>query len=304
MNLLSCFQVIMEERNISRAAERLFLTQSAVSKQLTRLRGWFDDPLFERSPKGLLPTPKALQIAPQVESILLQVDMLSWQEDFDLGESERLFQFELVETAYSSIYSNVVIEALEQAPSIQLKTKTWDQQTFERLLKRDADFGIGMVEYDERASNQVHKLPKDLECVELVRDYSVCLMRPDHPALKIDWDVTAFTQYRHIHVVTGGVGSWLLMDILNKRDIPLDIALNVPDVESAISVCRHSDLLMCYPYSAVKHIVAEGTLVAKPIPIELEPGALFLFWHKFFNTDPSHVWMRKLVEMTCRNNGN
>ncbi|GAL31800.1 hypothetical protein JCM19240_5231 [Vibrio maritimus] len=54
------------------------------------------------------------------------------------------------------------------------------------------------------------------------------------------------------------------MDILNKRDIPLDIALNVPDVESAISVCRHSDLLMCYPYSAVKHIVAEALSLLNP----------------------------------------
>lgn len=302
MNLLLCFQVLIEEQNVSRAAERLYLSQSAVSKQLTRLRTWFNDPLFERSAKGLLPTPKALLLAPQVQKILLQVEMLSLNKDFAPYESTRSFQLELVETAYNSIYPNIAVEALAQAPKIGLKTKTWNEGTFERLLKREIDFGIGMVEFDERAKPQVHHLPKDLECVEVMRDHAVCLMRPDHPALTLDWELSIFLQFRHIHVITGGVGSWLLFDLLNNNEIQLDVALNVPDLGSAVTVCQESDLLMCYPYSAVKKIIEEGILVAKPIPISLEPGALFLFWHKYFNTDPSHVWLRELIVERCNAN--
>ncbi|SNX50342.1 LysR substrate binding domain protein [Vibrio thalassae] len=73
--------------------------------------------------------------------------------------------------------------------------------------------------------------------------------------------------YRHIHVVTGGVGSWLLLDILTNRGIQLDIALSVPDVSSAIAVCRQSDMLLCYPHSVVKEVVEAGTLIAKPVPL-------------------------------------
>ncbi|WP_162048572.1 LysR family transcriptional regulator [Vibrio taketomensis] len=304
MNLLLCFQVLMEEQNVSRAAQRLCLSQSAVSKQLTRLRTWFDDPLFERSARGLLPTPKALFIAPQIQKILVNVEMLNWEKAFTPFESTRSFQLELVETAYNSIYPNIAVEALTQAPKVALKTKTWNEDTFERLLKRDIDFGIGMVEFDERAKLQVHHLPKELECVEVMRDHAVCLMRPEHPASKLDWDLQTFLQFRHIHVITGGVGSWLLFDLLNNKDIQLDVALNVPDLGGAITVCQKSDLLMCYPYSAVKKIIEDGILIAKPIPISLEPGALFLFWHKFFNTDPSHVWLKELIVERCSVLGN
>lgn len=299
MNLLLCFQVLIEEQNVSRAAQRLYLSQSAVSKQLTRLRTWFNDPLFERSAKGLLPTPKALIIAPQIQKVLVQVEMLNSEKDFTPFKSTRSFQLELVETAYNSIYPNIAIEVLTQAPKVVLKTKTWNEGTFERLLKRDIDFGIGMVEFDKRAKLQVHHLPKELECVEVMRDYAVCLMRPGHPASKLDWELSTFLQFRHIHVVTGGVGSWLLFDLLNNKEIQLDVALNVPDLGSAVTVCQQSDLLMCYPYSAVKKIIEDGILVAKPIPISLEPGALFLFWHKYFNTDLSHVWLKELIVERC-----
>ncbi|SNX50341.1 hypothetical protein VTH8203_03996 [Vibrio thalassae] len=86
--------------------------------------------------------------------------MLGWAPQFDPFQSARVYHLELVETAYSSLYLNIVIEALQQAPNIKLKTKTWNQDTFERLIKRDADFGIGMVEFDERSTNQVQQVPK------------------------------------------------------------------------------------------------------------------------------------------------
>ncbi|ABU74750.1 hypothetical protein VIBHAR_06875 [Vibrio campbellii ATCC BAA-1116] len=74
MNLLICLYVLLQERSVSRTAEKLFLSQSAVSKQLTKLRQEFDDPLFERESKGLLPTPKALALESKLQQILMQID--------------------------------------------------------------------------------------------------------------------------------------------------------------------------------------------------------------------------------------
>ncbi|MEZ9644682.1 LysR substrate-binding domain-containing protein [Vibrio sp. 10N.261.52.C2] len=295
MNLLLCLHVLIEERSVSKTAERLFLSQSAVSKQLTKLRALFDDPLFERESKGLFPTPKALALAPKIHQILLQIEKLTVPEVFDPKDSERTFTIDLVETAYTAIYPHFMPTALADAPHITVNSSTWSSDSFKRLLKREVDFGIGIFELDERASTHVQCIPDALDYVELCLDYSVCLMRNDHPALQEEWNLDTFLKYRHIQLVTGGVGDWLLLEILQAKQLQINKAANVSDITSAVKLCKQSDLLMCYPYNSVRDYIESGELVMKPIPIELVPGGLFLLWHRYFDSEPSHKWLRDLI---------
>lgn len=295
MNLLLCLHVLLEERSVSKTAERLFLSQSAVSKQLTKLRALFDDPLFERESKGLFPTPKASSLAPKIHQILLQVEQLTVPDIFDAKGSERTFNIDLVETAYTAIYPKFMPNALSDAPNITVNSKTWSSETFKRLLKREVDFGIGIFELDERASTHIQNIPSELNYVELLQDYSVCLMRNDHPALEEEWDLQTFLKYRHIQLVTGGVGDWLLLEVLQSKQLKINKAANVSDITSAVKLCKQSDLLMCYPYNSVRDYIDSGELVMKSIPIDLVPGGLFLLWHKYFDSEPSHRWLRELI---------
>ncbi|WP_299689152.1 LysR family transcriptional regulator [uncultured Vibrio sp.] len=295
MNLLLCLHVLLEERSVSKTAERLFLSQSAVSKQLTKLRTLFDDPLFERESRGLFPTPKASVLAPKIHQILLQVEQLTLPEEFDAPGSERIFNIDLVETAYTAIYPQFMPNALAEAPNITVNSTTWSSETFKRLLKREVDFGIGIFELDERASSHVQTIPSELNYVELLQDYSVCLMRNDHPVLEEEWSLKAFLKYRHIQLVTGGVGDWLLLEILQSKQLQINKAANVSDITSAVKLCKQSDLLMCYPYNSVRDYIESGELVMKPVPVDLVPGGLFLLWHKYFDSEPSHKWLRDLI---------
>ncbi|MEZ9322628.1 LysR family transcriptional regulator [Vibrio sp. 10N.286.51.E5] len=295
MNLLLCLHVLLEERSVSKTAERLFLSQSAVSKQLTKLRSLFDDPLFERESKGLFPTPKATSLAPKIHQILLQVEQLTVPDIFEPKDSERTFNIDLVETAYTAIYPKFMPNALADAPNITVNSTTWSSETFKRLLKREVDFGIGIFELDERASTHIQNIPAELNHVELLQDYSVCLMRNDHPVLQEEWNLQAFLKYRHIQLVTGGIGDWLLLEILQAKQLQINKAANVSDITSAVKLCKQSDLLMCYPYNSVRDYIESGELVMKPIPIELVPGGLFLLWHRYFDSEPSHKWLRDLI---------
>ncbi|KWT99691.1 transcriptional regulator [Vibrio toranzoniae] len=295
MNLLLCLHVLIEERSVSKTAERLFLSQSAVSKQLTKLRSLFDDPLFERESKGLFPTPKATSLAPKIHQILLQVEQLTVPDIFEPKYSERTFNIDLVETAYTAIYPKFMPNALAEAPSITINSTTWSSETFKRLLKREVDFGIGIFEHDERASTHIQNIPFELNYVELLQDYSVCLMRNDHPVLQEEWNLQAFLKHRHIQLVTGGVGDWLLLEVLQAKQLQINKAANVSDITSAVKLCKQSDLLMCYPYNSVRDYIESGELVMKPIPIELVPGGLFLLWHRYFDSEPSHKWLRELI---------
>lgn len=306
VNLLRVLVVLLEERSVKATAARLYLSQSAVSKQLAKLREAFDDPLFERLSKGLQPTPKVLELVPNIYMILGQIDQLTIPSKFEPEKSQRTFNFDLVETAYTMAYPHFMPNLLRQAPYISINSKTWSDESYNRLLRRDVDFAIGIYEWDERAKSHVHTIPDELNYVELVRDHSVCLLRKGHPALQEEWNMDTFLKYRHLEVTIGGINGWLLKEVLETQRKKIDSAVNMADLHSAIKLCSQSDLLMCYPQGAISQFIQDTDLVVKPLPIDLEPGGYFLLWHRHFNNDLSHTWLRELIiaEVTNQNTGN
>lgn len=100
LSLLICLHVLLEECNVTRASQRLHLSQSAVSKSLSKLREQFDDPLFNRTSRGLHPTPKALSLKPGLKNLLQHVEGLTISDEFDSATSDRRFHLSLVESAY------------------------------------------------------------------------------------------------------------------------------------------------------------------------------------------------------------
>ncbi|CAM3954171.1 LysR family transcriptional regulator [Shewanella aquimarina] len=294
-NLLPLLEVLLEEQSVTAAAERLHLSQSAVSKQLNKLRESFDDQLFERTAHGLRPTPKAKQLGPEIRQILSQVSSLTRPSDFDPSKSHRRFRLELVETAYSLTYPRFMPKLLKQAPKITLDSHTWHSESMERLLRCDTDLGIACREWDERSLQHVNNLPDALRFVELTRDHSLAMVREGHPLLNEEWNLSTFLKYRHIQVTFGGISHWLLDDVLQIKHLKRDIAVNLTDFNSAMQLCEQSDLILCSPAKYAKEMMGQFKLVTLPIPTEMVPGTYVLLWHKHFDLDPSHRWLRELI---------
>ena len=295
LNLLPVLEVLLEEQSVTAAAARLHLSQSAVSKQLTRLREAFDDPLFERSAYGLKPTPKALSLAPELRQCLQQLAQFTLPDSFDPALSERQYRLALIETTYSFSFPYFMPEILRQAPKVSITAQTWQRDTLERLQRCEIDLAIGCREWDERSPIQVRQLPEDIRYAELVQDYSVCLMRKGHPALNQHWDLNAFLRYRHLQVAFGGIEHWLLDDVLQLEGHQRDIALNMTDFPSAITLCEQSDLILCAPAKYALPLIENRQLTYLEQPLALVPGSYLLMWHKHFELDPSHQWLRELI---------
>ncbi|KIO35085.1 LysR family transcriptional regulator [Shewanella sp. cp20] len=294
-NLLPLLEVLLEEQSVTAAAERLHLSQSAVSKQLNKLRETFDDQLFERTAHGLRPTPKAKQLGPEIRKILSQVSSLTRPSDFDPSKSHRRFRLELVETAYSLTYPRFMPKLLKQAPKITLDSHTWHSESMERLLRCDTDLGIACREWDERSLQHVNNLPDALRFVELTRDHSLAMVREGHPLLNEEWNLSTFLKYRHLQVTFGGISHWLLDDVLKIKHLKRDIAVNLTDFNSAMQLCEQSDLILCSPAKYAKEMMGQFKLVTLPIPTEMVPGTYVLLWHKHFDLDPSHRWLREQI---------
>ncbi|EGU54583.1 LysR family transcriptional regulator [Vibrio nigripulchritudo ATCC 27043] len=296
LNLLVCLNVLLEERNVTRTASRLCLTQSAVSKSLAKLRTQFDDPLFYRSAHGLNPTPRALFLKPKLEALIYHLESITQPETFDPKTSKRRFHIALVESVYPLILPHFLPSMFQQSPGIKITTHPWKDDTFKLLQSGDIDFGITGKDIDINDAALTLLPPSDIDTQEIYRDQQVCLVRKYHPVLSRHWDLDAYLAERHVQVRCDGNDRWLLDYKLADIGLERDIALYVPDFNSAASLCTYTDFVFTAPMHFAQYISSYLDLVVLPLPTELPPMAYTLFWHKDRSEDAALSWFHQIIK--------
>ena len=298
LNLLKVLDVLLEEKSVTKTAERLFVTQSAVSKHLSRLREMFTDPLLIRSGKELVPTPKAIELSLKLKPLLQDISILTQAETFVPETCTRLFRFDMMEIAYSVTLPEFMPFILQAAPLVKLDTQTWNEKTTQRLLNCEVDFAIRCLEQDIRSKNHLGQLPSGLEYAELSKDYATCVVRKDHPILSKGWTLDGFMRQKHIQVTGGGTRHWLLDEILIQMGLERDFAIEMPDFQGAFRLCERTDLVLCAPFGQVQNMIKHYDLVMIDIPIAMEKGMFVLIWNQYFDHDQAHKWMRDHIVST------
>ncbi|MGH1370432.1 MAG: LysR family transcriptional regulator [Cellvibrionaceae bacterium] len=182
LNLLVTLQVLLEERSVSKAAERLFLTQSAMSKALGRLRSLFDDRLFTRSGAGMVPTPRALEIAQQLPLVLEQLQQLVQPESFDPANYSGDFSIIIPEFVGYWALPELMVRLNEKAPNYRLKTASHAEHQLELLASGEVDFVI-------QVEQQVY--PAEIDYMTVGFAPPVLIARKDHPLVgkELTWEL-------------------------------------------------------------------------------------------------------------------
>ncbi|PJC84947.1 LysR family transcriptional regulator [Vibrio sp. HA2012] len=295
ISLLVCLKVLTEELSVTRTAHRLCLSQSSVSKSLARLRELFDDPLFIRHSHGLRPTPKTLFLKPRLDNLISQIESLSEPETFSPARSIHKFNIALVESCYSLILPHFVPALFHQAPSIRLKTHNWDSNTFADLQNGLLDMGIKGRDITQHGYSQPQEIPADIIGTEIYRDIQVCLVRDKHPVLTQEWDLQTYLSMRHIQAACDGNDRWLLDYQLADKGLERDIAMLVPDFNSAVSLCSYTDFIFTVPRHFAQMVTTNNRLRQLPLPTELPPFAYTLFWNKYRENEANISWMKNLI---------
>ncbi len=295
LNLLVCFKVLYEECSVTRTAHRLCLSQSSISKSLAKLRIQFNDPLFIRKHQGLTPTLKASTLAPKITELLLQFEMLNEPEHFDPVSSDYRFQIATIESAYPLILPHFLPEMFKQAPQVTISTHTWSDTTFEQLKHGDLDFGLTGKDLDINDAKLTLYPPSDICEQEIFRDVQICALRADHPLLKQEWNFDTYIQARHIQVRCDGNERWLLDYRLADQGLERDIAITVPDFNSAISLCTYTDFIFTAPQHFVSMAAKQHGLVTLPLPMKFPAMAYTLFWHQQRENDRALHWLKDLI---------
>lgn len=293
LNLLVCLHVLLEHNSVSRAAEQLNLSQSAVSKSLNRLRVLFDDPLLERDGYGMAPSPRAKELTPLLAKLLWDVEKLTAPTSFDPKESRRTFQFAAVESIYTILFPHFIQEALSMAPGLTIDTCHWASDTFERLQRGELDLAI--TGQDLNPAEQPKTVPKGIMSSMLYQDELCCLVNASHPAIGQEWQLDTYLSYRHIVTRFHKNERWYLDIQLAKTELSRDAAIYVPDFNSAAELCSHTDFLLTAPTLFAKHIATLLPLTILPLPLAVPKLGYTLFWHENRGNDLAHRWLKELI---------
>jgi DNA-binding transcriptional LysR family regulator len=294
LNLLRVFQAIVEERSLTKAGERLALSQPAVSYSLGRLRTLFDDTLFIRTRAGMQPTPVALELAEIVGRALDTVrQALRYAERFDPATSTRSFRLSLSD-AGEMAYLPALCAALQAAaPRVKLLVEPLPVEEIEEALRSSRlDFALG---------NLPSLLPRTRHSLLFEESY-VCMTRKrrDLPAgdtLKLE----QFLAASHVQVRSLEHSHHALDDALRAQGVGRNIALALPHFVAVPGVLAATDYLATLP-ERLAHILNRGNAFRiYALPVRLPKAAVTMHWHENFHDDEGIAWMRGLISEILAN---
>ena len=305
LNLLRVFDVMLEERSVTRAGARLGLTQSAVSHALNRLRYTLDDELFLRGPAGMHPTPRAVEMGPQVHAALNQLQAALAPSDFDPKTSER--RFAVVAGAYASaVLAPPMASRLAQAaPQAELMIAEYAPDVLERLDSRRVDFMVGSV----------LAAPDRFAHETLLSEELVWVVRNDHPIAeggRVDLATLVSTPHVVISRTIPGIveeggerralvsrASWedagAFEAALATRGLSRRVGVTVPDTYTALAVASRTDMATLIPKRLALLSAQSGRVKLIEPPYESPPVDVSLLYLKDRLADPAIAWMRDLI---------
>src|SRR5215207_1226307 len=282
LNLLMLFEVVLEERHVGRAAERLSLSPSAVSHGLGRLRRLLNDPLFIRHPKGLNPTERALELAAPVAEILDRVRaVVAGAEPFDPDRSKRRFVVGAVDGIGSVVLPGLLAAVGRAAPGITIGVRSiFPNEVDEMLDQRVVDLALAPV----------LTLPVRFVARELYTEDFVIGARAGHPLLERP-TLEDYCAASHLLVAQRADGRGFVDDVLAARGLSRRVALTVPSFMWALAVLAETDLVGAMPRCLIaRHGPRAGVAAAEP-PIPLRSDTIAAVTVKAAMADPGVAWL-------------
>lgn len=287
LNLLSVFQEVYRERQISGAARRLGLSQSAVSNALARLRRLFGDELFVRTGQGMQPTPFAEGLAEPVGSALAQVALaLNRRSGFDPMTSERRFTLAMTDVGELHFMPTLIERCRLAAPRLQISSvRAGSIALKEEMESGRVDLAIGPFEDISEALYQ--RL--------LFRQPYVTMMRRGHPLTQGKVDLARFAEAEHLFVDSRESPYERINQLLEKAGIGASTRFRVPHFTAVPYIVGSSELVVTVPQKLAERAGPPFGLAWITPPLALPPLQTNMFWHRRYNQDPGNQWLRALV---------
>jgi DNA-binding transcriptional LysR family regulator len=287
LNQLVLFQQLMVERSVSKVAEKLGLTQPAVSNTLAKLRRQFGDDLFVRTPTGMMPTPFAEQLAEPIGYALGMIHSgLNQQSRFDPASVKRSVTIGMTDIG-EIVFLPALVERLRQeAPGVSLSTV----RTTATNLRDDME--AGKVDL---AIGPLPQLKAGFFQRRLFQQRYVCLFRKGHTLDRKGLSLDDFKAAEHLIIVSAGTGHGKVDELIRRAGVDRSARLTIPHYVSVGHLLRRSDMLATVTERLAESLVEPFDLTYRPHPVDLPEIAINVFWHAKVHRSPAHQWLRGVV---------
>jgi DNA-binding transcriptional LysR family regulator len=288
LNLLVVFDALAAEGHATRAAERIGLTQPAVSHALNRLRALFNDPLFVRTPRGMVPTPLAQDIAPSVRSILERVEgLLRGGRAFAPAGSTRQFVLGLSDYAAVVLLPRLTARLDREAPGVSLVVRNTSRSV-----------GLPMLEDGtvELIAGNFPESPTHMREELLYEEDFICAGRGDHPDLEEPLDLERYLALRHLQVSLKGDPFGYVDAELRERGLARTVAMTVGHFLMAPLLVSASNLVATEPRRLFGPLAGRLKLAVVAPPLDIPPFRVVQTWHSRYDQDPGHAWLRGVLQ--------
>lgn len=303
LNLLVYLDVLLREKNVTRAAEQLGITQPAMSNGLRRLRDMFNDPILVRSSEGMTPTERALELQPRIRAMLAELQqVLEPRQDFRPINSQRVFRIMASDYAEATLFPAVVKALRSEAPKVVLDILTPSDVSPRDLEQGKVDMAI----------NRFNDIPQSFHQVTLWQDGFSCVLNAHNPVAD-RFNLKTYLDSQHVWVSKTGMGVGVGVNSEKSGSLGwVDQALDRIGKKRRISIfTRHyflpasfvqnNDLIATLPTRMAK-LLAENNpkLAVREPPFHIPDFELRMAWSPLLHHNPAHRWLRQLIQYVAR----
>lgn len=283
---LAVFDEVYKTASVSRAAERLGMAQAAASTALNKLRAHFDDRLFSRTARGMLPTPRAEALYPALREVLARLEgARTGRQAFAPESAARTFRICMTDISEIVLLPTLLNHLRTAAPRVRIDVEKIGTDSARRLEEGEVDLAVGfMPQLDAGFYQQV-----------LFAQNFVCLAAAGHPRIGRRLTRAAYGRESHLVVTASGTGHAIVDKVLAKAGVERDIALRVPSFLGVARIVAETELLATVPlrYGQVMQTRERIRMLALPHP--LPRYEVKQHWHERFHADPGNAWLRRTV---------
>jgi len=284
LNLLVIFETLMFERNLTRAAEKLFLGQPAVSSALARLRDLFDDPLLVRNGRGFEPTQRALAILRELQPAMDTISSaVSRARDFDPATNRDTFRIGLSDDAEFALFPQLLKQIREEAPEIVVVVRRVNFLLMSGMLA-SGEISVGVSYTTDLPANAKRRK---------LRDMAVKVLRGDNRPAPLSLD--DFSERPHALVSFSGDLCGNIDNDLARVGRTRRVKLAVPQFSGLRSILPGTELLACVPDFAATALIEGSSLRADDPPFPIATSELAMVWGEVTDNDPAERWLRNMI---------
>lgn len=294
LNLLAALDVLVRERSVTRAGQRMGLSQPAMSNVLGQLRRLLDDPVLVRTARGMAPTPRALQLVGPVRKALAELEgALAAEAGFDPARAERVFRIAAMDHAWVTLLPRLARRLTGEAPGVRIDLLPYEE------VSASADLESGAIDA-MIAVGRRHGRGAGFTREVLYDDNFDCLVRRDHPVVKRRLTLKRYVEVGHVVASPRGRRGGLVDLALRKRGLERRVHVIVSHFAAAPFVVAETDLLTTIPRGVARPLARMLDLRILPPPIPIEGGPWYLIWHQRTLQDPAQDWLREQIREISR----